>query len=137
MLEQDYSHRGVVDKLGVKAGYAVRIVEAAGPVHAELRAQILLRAGRREADDDEAPDLVIASVDARTDVLPVLKEWRQRIRPAGGIWLLTPKRGQPGYVKQDTLIEPGALAGLVDTKVCSVSDSTSAMRFVIRRKDRA
>ena len=43
---------------------------------------------------------------------------------------------QPGYVDQNDLIAAGGPAGLVDNKVCSVSDTVSAMRFVIRRVDR-
>jgi len=73
---------------------------------------------------------------AITDVVRVLSTWRARIDPAGGIWLLTPKRGQPGYVDQRELILAGPSAGLVDNKICSVDDTTSAMRFVIRRADR-
>ncbi len=70
------------------------------------------------------------------DVVALLQHWRSRLEPAGGIWLLTPKRGQPGYVDQRDLIAAGLAAELVDNKVCSVSDTTSAMRFVIRKRDR-
>nr|MBA2451381.1 DUF3052 family protein [Chloroflexota bacterium] len=66
----------------------------------------------------------------------LLETWKPRLQPNGGIWLLTPKRGQPGYVDQRELIAAGLAAGLVDNKVCSVSDTTSAMRFVIRKADR-
>jgi ligand-binding sensor domain-containing protein len=54
----------------------------------------------------------------------------------GGIWLLSPKRGLPGYVNQSELIAAGLEAGLVDNKSCSVSETTSGLRFVIRRADR-
>jgi hypothetical protein len=50
--------------------------------------------------------------------------------------VLTPKRGLPGYVNTADLIPLGAAAGLVDNKVCSVSERVSGMRFVIRRVDR-
>src|SRR5437764_98260 len=55
---------------------------------------------------------------------------------ASGIWLLTPKRGQPGYLDQRDLILAGPTAGVVDNKTCSVSDTTSGIRFVIRKIDR-
>ena len=80
--------------------------------------------------------MVLVGADASTEVESVLSRWRQRIHPAGGIWLLTPKRGQPGYVDQRELIQAGPAAGVVDNKICSVSDTISAIRFVIRKIDR-
>ena len=80
--------------------------------------------------------MVLVGADASTDVEAVLKRWRQRLDQAGGIWLLTPKRGQPGYVDQTELILTGPAAGVVDNKICSVSDTLSGIRFVIRKADR-
>lgn len=136
MPDKDYSHRDVVDKLGVKPGYAVAFVAAAGPLDGALRERILRRVGRPPADDGEPVDLVLATSDVATDAVALLGCWTPRLRPTGGIWLLTPKRGRPGYVDQRALIAAGLAAGLVDNKVCSVSDTTSAMRFVIRKADR-
>jgi len=39
-------------------------------------------------------------------------------------------------MNQDTLIPFGLDAGLVDNKICSISDNESAMRFVIRKSER-
>lgn len=136
MAERDYSHRDVVDKLGIKPGYAVAFVAAPVPVDAALQARVLEKVGRPEAADEEPADVVLVGADATTDSVAVLKEWRERIDQAGGIWLLTPKRGQPGYIDQTELINAGPSAGVVDNKICSVSDTLSAMRFVIRKADR-
>jgi hypothetical protein len=136
VAEKDYSHRAVVDKLGIKPGHAVAFVDAAGTVDLALRGQALERAGRDEAARDEPADVVLIQADASTDAEAVLRAWKSRIDPAGGIWLLTPKRGQPGYVDQTDLIPSGQAAGVVDNKTCSVSDSLSGMRFVIRLADR-
>ncbi len=134
--ERDYSHRDIVDKLGIKPGFALAFESAPAPVDADLRARTLDKAGRSAAADDEPVDVVLVGADASTPVVPVLDRWRQRIDPAGGIWLLTPKRGQPGYVDQRELILAGPAAGLVDNKTCSVSDTLSGIRFVIRTVDR-
>ena len=134
--ERDYSHRDVVDKLGIKPGHAVAFDAAPVPIEANLRVRALDKAGRAEAADDEPVDVVLVGADATTDVDAVLKRWRERIAPAGGIWLLTPKRGQRGYVDQTELILAGPAAGVVDNKIASVSETTSAMRFVIRKTDR-
>jgi len=136
MAEKDYGHRDVVDKLAIRPGYAIVFALEAGEIDPALRQRILERAGRAAAAEDEAVDVVLASVDDTTDAIEVLQRWRARLKPAGGIWLLTTKRGQPGYVDQRELIAAGLQAGVVDNKVCSVSPTVSAMRFVIRKKDR-
>jgi hypothetical protein len=134
--ERDYSHRSAVDKLGIKPGLVVAFVAAPQPIESALRAGVLERVGRAPAQPGEPPDVVLVGADASTDAVQVLSHWRSQIDQTGGIWLLTPKRGQPGYINQSDLIPAGAAAGLVDNKICSVSETTSAMRFVIRKVDR-
>lgn len=131
----DYSHRDVVDKLAIGAGDIIAIDEDAGPLDADLRARITARSDRRY-QGDEAANVVIVMANDRTDIVATLQRWRQVLDQAGGIWILTPKRGFPGYLDQRELIPLGAAAGLVDNKTCSVSESISAMRFVIRKRDR-
>ena len=126
----------MVDKLGIKPGHVVAFDARPCPIPPDLRAQALERAGREIASADEPVDVVLVGADASTDVHAVLTAWRVRMDPAGGIWLLTPKRGQPGYVDQRELIMAGPAAGVVDNKICSVDNHTSAMRFVITRTDR-
>ena len=70
------------------------------------------------------------------DLVDILVDAIAPLADNGFIWLLTPKRGQPGYVDQRELILAGPAAGVVDNKICSVSDTQSAMRFVIRKIDR-
>ena len=136
MAERDYSHRDVVDKLGIKPGFAVAFDAAPRAIDPELRERALSKAGRDEAADSEPIDVVLVGADATTDVAAVLRKWRARLDPAGGIWVLTPKRKQPGYVDQTELILLGPEVRLVDNKICSIDETTSAMRFVIRKTDR-
>ena len=133
MAEKDYSHRDVVDKLGVRPGDAVALV---GVPDSELRQKVLQRTGRGPAAPGEPADVVLVWADAATDAVATLKDWKTKIEPSGGIWLLTPKRTQPGYVDQNDLIQAGKQAGVVDNKICSVSGTTSGIRFVIRKADR-
>jgi hypothetical protein len=124
-----------VDKLGIKPGDVVFFANAAGYLDEPLRQRILARVGRPVADDEPA-DVILADVDEATDAVDLLRRCKPRLNSTGGVWLLTRKRGQPDYVDQRALIAAGQQAGLVDNKVCSVSDAVSAMRFVIRRADR-
>lgn len=136
MPEKNYQDRDVLDKLGIKPGYAVAFAHEAREIDPDLRQRITERTGRPPATEDEVLDIVLAAVDETSDTIAVLRKWRARLAPNGGIWLLTAKRGQPGYVDQRELIDAGQQAEVVDNKVCSVSPTMSAMRFVIRIKDR-
>ncbi len=136
MPDKDYSQRDIVDKLGIKPGSLVAFDEQDAPLDETLGGKVLERTGCPPAGEDEPADVVLVPLHAGADAAEVLRGWRSRIRPDGGIWLLTPKRGQAGYVDQRELIRAGAEAGLVDNKSCSVDAATSGMRFVIRRADR-
>ena len=136
MPEKNYQERSILDKLGIKPGYAVAFAHEAREIDADLSQAIIERAGHFPVAEGEALDIVLAVIDETTDAVEVLKKWREHLTPGGGIWLLTAKRGQPGYVDQRELIAAGQQAGVVDNKICSVSPILSAMRFVIRKKDR-
>ena|SRR5258708_4014888 len=136
MPEKRYQDRDVLEKLGIQPGYAVAFANAVREIDPELPQRIIERTGRPPATEGEALDLVLAVIDETTDAVAVLKKWRQHLVPNGGIWLLTAKRGQPGYVDQRELIAAGQQAEVVDNKMCAVSSTVSAMRFVIRKKDR-
>jgi len=137
MAHKSYEHRDVVDKLGIKPSHAVVFASEARVVDADLQQRILDRVERPLAALDEHVDVVLAVVDADSDFVEVLQRWRPRLKPTGAIWLLTAKRGQPDYVNQNELIGAGLQAGVVDNKICSISPTISAMRFVIRRRDRS
>lgn len=132
----NYSHRSVVDKLGVKPGHAVALVGEAWELPAELVGSVLVRAERGPAEDGEPADVVLVAVDSASDVVEVLRHWREKIARNGGIWLLSPKRGRRGYLEGEVLIAAGKDAGVVDNKICSVNEEIGAMRFVIRKEDR-
>jgi hypothetical protein len=136
MPEKNYQDRDILQKLGIKPGQAIIFADAAWEIDPDLLQRVIERAGRPPASEGETLDLVLVAIDETTDAVEVLKKWRQRLMPGGGIWLLTAKRGQPGYVDQRELIAAGQQAEVVDNKVCSVSPTVSAMRFVIRKKDR-
>jgi hypothetical protein len=125
-----------VDKLGIREGYSVAMAVEGWKIEGELLGEIEARVGGADVGKHEPFDVVLISADSGTDVADLLRSWRARTRPEGGIWVLTPKRGFPGYVNQSDLIPDGLEAGLVDNKTCSVSDDTSGIRFVIRVKDR-
>jgi len=134
MAEKDYSHRDVTDKLGLKPGQAVRVV---GKGDKELLERVQVKTGRALSRSAKTPaDVILYWPRSADEIVPTLMELKKDIHPNGGIWAITVKNGFDGYIKQDSLIPMGAAAGLVDNKICSLSDRESAMRFVIRKEDR-
>lgn len=134
MTERSYAKRGVLDKLGIDAGTRVA-------TEGDVPRDLLERAAKRSAElvpaADRGPvDVVLYGLLELGEAEATLTRLRERIAPAGGVWVLTAKRGRPGYVKQTDLIPLGKAAGLIDNKVCSIDEGTSAMRFVIPREKR-
>ena len=130
------STRPLLDKLGVKPGDAVLV---AGRPDADLVARARKKAGRPAARAGELADVVLYWPRSASEVTARLRALRKRIVEAGGIWVISAKRGQERtgrpYLASD-VIALGLAAGLVDNKICSISETDTAMRFVIRRSDR-
>lgn len=124
--EQDYSHRSLIDKLGVKPGQRVAVL---GVEDTEFLKDLAARVpeysrGHRVAN----ADLIFFSAEARQDVLQ-LKSLARSICKSGGIWVVYP-RGQK-HIREIDVIDAGKSAGLTDNKVCSFSGTHTALRFVI------
>ena len=137
MPEKDYSHRDVLDKLGLKPGDAVRVV---GGGDRALLTRVREKVGRAPVRAGLA-DVVLYWPRSAGEITRRLTELRGGIVESGGIWVFIAKREQRsasgmGYLNHADLIPLGLAAGLVDNKICSVSETESAMRFVIRKKDR-
>jgi hypothetical protein len=126
------STRPLLDKLGVKPGSKVAIVNFDDPGFIRLL-------GERTADIiTEKPrmkvDIVFLGANSFSDLrkLDDVKKW---IEPNGAIWVVRPKGGR-SELRDTDLIEAGLAAGLVDNKIASFSDTHGAMRFVYRLRDR-
>jgi len=77
-------------------------------------------------------DLILARVDTPADLHSALTRAADELNAGTPIWFVY--RKGPGHVLNESLVRSTALAtGIVDTKVSSVSDVFSALRFVKRR----
>lgn len=68
--------------------------------------------------------------------LPAL---RRALDPAAGLWIAWPKRssGVETDMTEDAVRELGLANRLVDNKVCSIDETWSGLRLVIRLTDRS
>lgn len=126
------STRPLLDKLGVAPGARVAIVGLDQPWFLELLAQRTHDAtvGQPQADTD----LVFLAADSIADLEP-LADLRRFIRPAGAIWVVS-RKGRAATLRDVEVIEGAIAAGLVDNKVVAFSETHTALRLVIRRRDR-
>ena len=125
----DYSHRSVVQKLGVRNDERVEIV---GDVGAGLRRDVKDVLGRGLVRSGELDGAIVA-VQSLDEAEEVFDSYRPRLRDTGYIWLITWKRGHEAYVDQMKLVPSGKLRGLIDNKTCSIDDQRSGIRFVVPR----
>lgn len=128
-----YAARDVIDKLGIQPGHAVRVV---GRGDRNLVERVRAKTGRRLVGGREQANVILYFPKSQEQVTPTLKKLKNHIAPDGGIWVISAKKGGTPYLPDSILIPLGLAAGLVDNKICSVSDEESAMRFVIRRSER-
>ncbi|MBI3536500.1 MAG: DUF3052 family protein [Chloroflexi bacterium] len=129
-----YAAKDVTAKLGVKPGFLVRVV---GTGDAALLKRVRDKIGRAFARQNERANIILYYPRTFAEITPTLTRLVRALAPNGGIWVITFKKnkGAP-YIPDSQLIPAGLAAKLVDNKICSVSDSMSAMRFVIRKDDR-
>ena len=118
--------RGLLDKLGVKPAMSVAVL---GVQDDTFMSQLRDRVG--EPSTNLAPDTDIVFYEAdQVDDLARLGELKQAIKPAGGIWVVSPK-GKGAVLKDVEVMAAAREAGLVDNKVVSFSDTHTALRLVI------
>jgi hypothetical protein len=122
----------LLDKLGVKPGSRVAIVDMDEPGFVDLLRE---RTSDIVVGRPRTPcDIVFLGVESAAD-LRRLKDLKSWIEPNGAIWIVRPKGGRSALRETD-VIAAGLAAGLVDNKIASFSETHGAMRFVFRLRDR-
>jgi len=83
-------------------------------------------------------DVAHVFVERRAELARALPKLMARIKPDGMIWVSWPKRasGVPTDMTEDVVREIALPIGLVDTKVCAVDETWSALKLVIRVEHR-
>jgi hypothetical protein len=125
-----YSGTSLERKLGVEAGRRVAVLGApAGFTLAGVTPRTRL---------GPELDVILAFFTDRRALERRLPALRAAMHPAGGLWIAWPKRasGVATDLTEDVVRELGLAARLVDNKVCAVDATWSALRLVIRRRDR-
>jgi hypothetical protein len=124
--------RGLMDKLGVKPETRAVVL---GVEDEDFLTQLRARTG--EPLDGAAggnADIIFYEADRLSDLARLL-DLRKAIKPAGAVWVVSPK-GKGVEVKDTDVMAAARDAGLVDNKVVSFSPTHTALKLVVPRSQR-
>lgn len=131
-----YSGTPLAKKLGIKASIVIRLVNPPDD-YASFFTDL-------PTDVTFTKDVTIATqmVHYFTKDIAALSSdivaLRQEIFPSGSIWVSWPKKASKIHcnITEDDIRQLALANGLVDVKVCAVSDIWSGLKLVVRVKDR-
>jgi hypothetical protein len=131
-----YSGTPLPKKLGIKEGHHVAFVAAPDGFRKTLGE---LPDGVRVKSRATGPlDVIVLFITRRAELERRFDRLSAAMEPAVGLWVAWPKRssGVETDMTEDCAREVGLAKGLVDNKVCAIDETWSALRLVIRVKDR-
>lgn len=131
-----YSGTPLPKKIGLKEGCRYTLLGAPDDFRARLGT--LPDHVKEIGGGRSHPDLVVLFARSRSILQRRFSAAAGRLAPAGMIWVAWPKKASGVRTDLDfTIVQRTGLAhGLVDTKICAIDDTWSALRFVRRLQDR-
>jgi hypothetical protein len=131
-----YSGTPLPKKLGIKNGFRVYLVNSPADVRGELREA--MSACDVLVDPRGPLDFVMFFTKSRDDLAREFAPLAKELSAAGMLWVSWPKKssGVATDVVENVVRDIGLSAGLVDVKVCAVTEVWSGLKFVRRLIDR-
>ena len=129
-----YSGTPLPKKLGLKNRYRVAFLDLPSEVRKELKdALATCRMAKRGPFD-----FVQIFVKSRAELRKQFELFSLQLEPSGMLWVSWPKKtsGISTDLTESEVRDIGLELGLVDVKVCAVTEIWSGLKFVIRVKDR-
>src|SRR5712692_9590325 len=131
-----YSGTPLAKKLGIKDNFLAALLHVPDDVKSELRDAL----GKCRIQHIDNKDLDFIFLFAKSHAGLALELWpaAEAPAPAGILWISWPKKasGVATDLTEDAIRQSGLDAGLVDVKVCAVTDVWSGLKFVIPVKNR-
>jgi hypothetical protein len=130
-----YSQTPLVKKLGIKEGMRISILNSPGEFWIELGNMPEVKAISKPVKE---MDLLLYFADSRKDLETLFPKLAKTLVSNGMLWISWPKKASKIQtdLNENIVREIGLQAGLVDVKVCAVTEKWSGLKFVIRVKDR-
>jgi hypothetical protein len=129
-----YSGTPLVKKLGIRSQFRVAFFRLPPEVKTELEDNL----AHCRAAGPGPLDFVMIFVKSQAELRKQFPQFARQLAPAGMLWVSWPKKssGVTTDVGENDVRGIGLEAGLVDVKVCAVSEIWSGLKFVTRVKDR-
>jgi hypothetical protein len=129
-----YSGTPLAKKLGIRSQFRVAFFRLPPEVKTELEDNL----AHCRAAGPGPLDFVMIFVKSQAELRKQFPQFARQLAPAGMLWVSWPKKssGVTTDVAENDVRGIGLEAGLVDVKVCAVSEIWSGLKFVIRVKDR-
>ncbi len=127
--------RSLIEKLGIREGSSIALVGAPANYRARLGA---LPKGAKIDRAKDYLDVVQIFAQDKASLDKKILTAKRNMKQNGTIWVSWPKlsSGLETDLSSDVVREAGLANGLVDVKICSIDDTWSALKFVIRLRDR-
>jgi hypothetical protein len=131
-----YSGTPLAKKLGIKADFRAALLHLPEEVKAEL-GDALAQCSQPRLTGGNL-DFIFLFVKSIASLQRALFPSAKALAPAGMLWISWPKKssGIATDLSEDVIRGMGLDAGLVDIKVCAVTEVWSGLKFVIPVKDR-
>ena len=135
-----YSGTPLAKKLGIKDDFRAALLHVPDEVKTELR-DVLGKCRIQHITNNiinEDLDFIFLFAKSRAELELELLPASKALAPAGMLWISWPKKssGVATDLTGDVVRQSGLEAGLVDVKVCAVTDVWSGLKFVIPVKNR-
>jgi hypothetical protein len=131
-----YSGTPLATKLGIKENFRTALLRVPAEVKAELHDA--LGKIRIQRITEKNLDFIFLFAKTRAALELELLPAAEALAPAGMLWISWPKKssGVATDLTENVIRQSGIDAGLVDVKVCAVTDVWSGLKFVIPVKNR-
>lgn len=131
-----YSGTPLPKKLGIKNGFRICLVNTPADVRGELRKS--MSECEVLSQPRGSPDFLMFFTKSRAELSREFSRLANELSTAGMLWVSWPKKssGVVTDVDENIVREIGLSAGLVDVKVCAVTEVWSGLKFVRRVVDR-
>lgn len=134
-----YSGTPLPKKLGLKPQFRVAFFQLPSDVKTALKDALsdclLVEDGTHSS---ESLDFAMIFLKSQAEMKEQFPKFARLLAPAGVMWVSWPKKtsGVVADLNENDVRRIGLTAGLVDVKVCAVTEVWSGLKFVIRVKDR-
>jgi hypothetical protein len=131
-----YSGTPLAKKLGIKDDFRAALLHVPDDVKTELRDAF--EKCRIQRITNQYLDFIFLFAKSRAGLELELLPAAKALAPAGMLWISWPKKssGVATDLTGDVVRQSGLDAGLVDVKVCAVTDVWSGLKFVIPVRNR-